>query len=402
MMKSFYIILTITAAFAVFYFQGYWIGHSYKLIERQLAQQIHESYIDATRQFQADTTISLSTFFEKGLQERGLDKLRFRLDTVILSADDIRKFEEKTYQTDYQSFFQKQRTFIYPISEKQGVQAFITNPRAGSLGKILYYSFSTVIALGILILGILKQISIIKRQNQMAQIREDFSYAMIHDMKTPLSSILMGARILRSGKLDDKPEKKERYFDILEEEAQHLLTLTNKILTISKLEHGQLALEKEQISLRPMLEDLIEMFTAKSAKPLTFRLYLTVETIYADEEYFKEAISNLIDNAIKYSKESADIQISSCSYQQYVQLKVRDNGLGIPLSEQSHIFNKFERASASRRTQNGGASGFGLGLNYVMNVTKAHGGYVSLESKEGKYSEFTISLPLPNKTEQHD
>lgn len=402
MTKSFYIILTMVAAFFVFYLQGHWIGRSYKLLEGQLAQQIHESYFEATQQCQMDTTNNLFAFFKKELQKRDLDKLHFRLDTVSISSGDFQKFDKQIYQTDYYPLFKEQKTFIFPINETQGIQAFITNPRAGSLGKMLYYSFSTVIALGILILGILKQISIIKRQNQMAQVREDFSYAMIHDMKTPLSSILMGTRILRSGKLDEKPEKKERYFDILEEEAQHLLTLTNKILTISKLEHGQLILEKQFVTLRPMLEDLIEKFTAKSAKPITFHLNLAAETIYADEEYFKEAVSNLIDNAIKYSKDFADIQISSSSYQQYIQLKVRDSGLGIPLSEQSHIFDKFERASASRRTQNGGASGFGLGLNYVMNVTKAHGGNVGLESQEGKYSEFTISLPLPNENEQHD
>ena len=213
-------------------------------------------------------------------------------------------------------------------------------------------------------------------------------------MKTPLSSILMGARILRSGKLDGKPEKKEKYFDILEEEAQHLLALTNKVLTISKLEHGQLLLEKSLIPIRPMLEELTQLFTAKTNKTVTFLLNIEAEDIFADEEYLKEAVSNLIDNTIKYSGEAVEIQITSCRYNQFTQIKVKDNGIGISLAAQNHIFDKFERASINRSNAADGVTGFGLGLNYVMNVTRSHGGYVSVESQEGKYSEFTISLPV--------
>ena len=94
--------------------------------------------------------------------------------------------------------------------------------------------------------------------------REDFSYAMIHDMKNPLSTILTGTRILRSGKLDKMPDKKDKFFDILEEEAEHLMALANKVLTISKLEHGQLLLEKDWIPIRPMIEELTRMFSAKT------------------------------------------------------------------------------------------------------------------------------------------
>ena len=219
---------------------------------------------------------------------------------------------------------------------------------------------------------------------------------MIHDMKNPISSILMGLKVLRSGKVDDKPEKREKYFEILETESQHLLALANKVLTISKLEHGQLLLDKNWIELRSILEALADTFTAKTDKPISFRLDLAEAGVYADEEYLKEALSNLIDNAIKYSKDTVDIQISSCLHNNYTQIKVRDNGIGIPLAAQRTIFDKFERVvSKSSDDKAKKISGFGLGLNYVMNVARAHGGYVSVESREGKYSEFTVSLPLP-------
>lgn len=374
---------------------GQWIGRSYTLTKEQLARQIHESFCHATERYEADKTTILPNLFREELDERHLDKLLFRMDTVLLDNPDIVRRSDIRYYEDYKSLFNKQHTFAHPINGTQAVQAFILNPRAGSIGKLLYFFFGTTIALVVLMICIHRQITIIRRQDEIAHIREDFSYAMIHDMKTPLSSILMGARILRSGKLDNKPDKKEKYFDILEEEAQHLLALTNKVLTISKLEHGDLLLEKSWIPIRPMVEELTEMFAAKTIKPVTFRLNIEAEKIFADEEYLKEAVSNLIDNAIKYSGDSVEIRITSCVYNHFIQIKVKDNGTGISLAAQNHIFDKFERTSAGRNRTANGVTGFGLGLNYVMNVTRSHGGYVSVESKEGKYSEFTISLPIP-------
>ncbi|MEQ2437099.1 ATP-binding protein, partial [Phocaeicola vulgatus] len=107
---------------------------------------------------------------------------------------------------------------------------------------------------------------------------------------------------------------------------------------------------------------------------------------------------NAYDNSIKYSGEEVDIQISSLrqDYNFYL-IKVRDNGIGIPLKDQSRIFEKYERASAADRSRKGGASGFGLGLNYVFRVAEAHGGKVCVESIEGEYSEFFLFLPSGEK-----
>lgn len=89
-------------------------------------------------------------------------------------------------------------------------------------------------------------------------------------MKTPLACILMGGEMLRSGRLDPYPDKREKHFQILQDESEHLLSLTNKVLTLSKLENYQLRLVKEEVQLRPMLEDLIGKYTAKAEKPVHF------------------------------------------------------------------------------------------------------------------------------------
>lgn len=288
------------------------------------------------------------------------------------------------------------KTRLYPTNCKrtENLQAFIVNPYWVIFQKMTLLLIATVIMMILIIGCIVYQIRIIARQNKIAKIREDFSYALIHDMKTPISSILMGIQILETGKLDTRPEKRAKLFHILKDESEHLLALTEKVLTLSKLENHQLNLFREMLSLRSMLDDLIEKFSAKADKPVHFSLALEAETVVADGEFLKEAISNLIDNAIKYSGASVAITISSfCKLDGAVVIKVKDNGFGIPLKDQSRIFEKYERTSATERSRKGGASGFGLGLNYVFRVAEAHGGTVEVESIEGEYSEFSLSLP---------
>ena len=292
------------------------------------------------------------------------------------------------------------KTRLYPTNCKrtENLQAFIVNPYWVISQQMTLLLIATVLMMAMIVYCLVYQIRIIAHQNKIARMREDFSYAMIHEMKTPLACILMGTRMLKSGKLDIFPDKREKHFQILEDESEHLLSLTNKVLTLSKLENAQLRLWKKEIQLRPMLEDLIEKYTAKADKPVHFSLHLESEWVYADEEFLKEAIGNLVDNSIKYSGEEVDIQISSLrqDYNFYL-IKVRDNGIGIPLKDQSRIFEKYERASAADRSRKGGASGFGLGLNYVFRVAEAHGGKVCVESIEGEYSEFFLFLPSGEK-----
>ena len=98
---------------------------------------------------------------------------------------------------------------------------------------------------------------------------------------------------------------------------------------------------------------------------------------------------------MKYSKDTIDIQITSCLSGQYTQIKVRDNGIGIPLAAQRIVFDKFERVITRNEDAKKKVSGFGLGLNYVMNVAREHGGYGRWGGVEGKYNGITVSFPMP-------
>ena len=253
--------------------------------------------------------------------------------------------------------------------------------------------FTSILTTIVIILSIIDQINYIDEQERIRLLREDFSYAMVHDMKSPLTSIIMGTRYLHSGVLEKKPEIKEKYFTIVEDEAQHLLALINRLLTISKLEHGKLTIRKTEVDLEKMIADVADKYEAKSSKPIHITTDIACSTALADEEYLKEAISNMVDNATKYSKDEINIKISTSEDDHHIYIKVYDEGIGIAKSELKTIFNRYERAAEHEKNPQKTRGGFGIGLNYVLQVIQAHGGKISVKSEKGKYSEFTISLP---------
>ena len=287
--------------------------------------------------------------------------------------------------------------YTKPISirrdQSKAIQLALNNPYPELANKLSPLFLISAVILGFFAIIIIQLLRFITEQEQMTELRNDFSYAMVHDMKSPLSSIIMGAHFLHSGKVDDKPQIKEKYYSIIEDEAEHLLALVNKLLTISKLENKKLILNKWDIHIEPIIADLVEKAKAKATKPIEITTRLEVKNVLADEQYLTEAIANLIDNAIKYSKDEIKIEIKTIDTDKNVLLKVRDNGIGISREEQQIIFDKFGRAAIHEKNRKGGVSGFGLGLNYVDQVMQAHGGKVTVSSEKDKYSEFTLYIP---------
>jgi two-component system phosphate regulon sensor histidine kinase PhoR len=341
-----------------------------------------------SRRYHSEVSLdTLALYMDSLLSVVGLNR-----DFTILEVDGMGKILRRSNSQETSTAL-KTRVFSTRRDQSKGIQLALNDPYptlARQLSPLFFASGIILILFGAILLRLLRYLD---EQKMMADLRNDFSYAMVHDMKSPLSSIIMGARFLHSGKVDDKPEIKEKYFTIIESEANHLLTLVNKLLTISKLENKKLILNKQTFNLEPVIDDMIEKAKAKTEKNIDFTVDLLTKHVLADEQYLTEAISNLIDNAIKYSKEDIKISITSQSTDKYVLLKVRDNGIGISKEEQHIIFDKFGRAAIHEQNRKGGVSGFGLGLNYVDQVMQAHGGKVTVNSEKDQYSEFTLYIP---------
>lgn len=233
---------------------------------------------------------------------------------------------------------------------------------------------------------------IARRQRRLAQFRRDFTYAMIHDMKSPLQSVLVGSQVMGSGKIAPGSEKARRLCGAMTDECDHLLALSARVVMLTQLERGELRLHPATFCLRPLLDDLAAKFSLKSPKPISFETDCGDGfTVTADPFCLREVLSNLVDNAVKYSRASVRIRFSATRTEDGTRISVRDNGIGISSRDRLRIFGKFERvASGSRST---GASGFGLGLNFVWQVMQAHGGTVEVHSDGHSFSEFSLHLP---------
>ncbi len=232
-----------------------------------------------------------------------------------------------------------------------------------------------------------------RRLRKLGQFREDFTYSMIHDMKSPLQSVLMGTQIMASGRMADKPDRAEGLRKAMLAECEHLLALSGRVVTLTQMERGELELHRTSVALRPLLEDLAGKFRLKAPKPVTFDITCDERlSATADAFCLREVLSNLIDNAVKYSREEVSIRLSAeVEEDKAVSIRVRDNGIGIPLRDQQRIFGKFERVASDKSTAK--TSGFGLGLNFVWQVVRAHGGSIRVESDGRSFSEFTLQLP---------
>ena len=431
MKQHFIRIITASALFILLALQVVWLYHSYMFVKTELSNKATElleiainsntferlkklpegTMVPSRPQSELGKNTPEFTYMQEELEKLGspilLDSLTYTFDGILISngfnndytisilkGDSI--IDERA--TDSTTLLSIETNKI-PLRKDYSIviQARLYNPYQLYYDRIGGLLVSTTLLVVIIIGCIIYQILIVIKQRRIMRIREDFTYALIHDMKSPLSTIFMTLNFLHSGRMDGKPEMKEKYFQIAEEESDKLLKLTNKVLTISKLEKQKMEMRLSCVALAPMLERLIEKFKAKSEKPLHFALDLKVPTVTADEEYLEEVFSNLIDNAVKYSGEEVKITISSESNDTYTIIRVHDNGMGIARKHLPYVFNKFERGAASKRIRKGGAAGFGLGLSFVQQVIEAHQGNVFANSIENEFTE--ISIFLPNTTE---
>ena len=436
-MKTYYIrFITILGLSIVLLVQFVWLVNSYNFVKDELRikstnmleQAIMEETFSRLQNLPVGTKVQSRTEEDKNrnlpefvYMQESLEQLKSPI--ILDSINHIYKqlLLKNNYPSECMISISKNDTIIQYIGNKPSslfslqtdkvplrkdysivIQAQFVNPNNLFFGKMGILLVSTTLLLIFVVFCIIYQVRIISKINKISQIREDFSYAMVHDMKTPLSTIMMVQDMLESGRLDTRPEIKNKYMSIAKSETDHLFALTNKILTISKLENHKLEMNKTEVELTPIIEKLTEKFKAKAQKPVNFIISLQAKTAYADNDYVSEVLSNLIDNAIKYSKESVEIHITTEESERYTILKVRDNGLGISEADQKVIFQKYERAAAAKRSRRNGASGFGLGLNFVDQVIKAHEGRIFVNSTEGEFTEFTIYLPLETPNNRHN
>lgn len=307
----------------------------------------------------------------------------------IIYSDSLGNIQEQTFPDIKQGY----KTPRVPIINSESIQAitYITIPTIfRNMGGLLLLSALIVC---LIISCLIYAAHTLITQQQLNKLRDNFTYAITHDMKTPLATIHTVLDQTEKGILDNHPEMKSKFTKVAIEQTLNLQALVNQILTVAYIEQRRLSLNKQSTNLPDMIQSLIDKFSVGQEKKIEFstRYDLKDNMLYVDSFYLSNAISNLIDNAVKYSGDHVRIDISVEEKGKQLYIHVKDNARGISEKDQKKIFNRFERGVEIKRKT---TSGFGIGLNYVKSVVEAHGGGITLNSKEGIGSEFVITLPL--------
>jgi len=215
-----------------------------------------------------------------------------------------------------------------------------------------------------------------------------------HDIRSPLTGIVNLSALFKEDSVANNPEQVKEYGAIIQQSARTILSLVNDILDLSRLESGKILLHKEKTNLKALLDRLTETFLpnvlTKGIKLVQDYDSLANVTLEVDQTKLLQALSNLLANAIKFTEKGGEVRIKGKAFDDRVEMRIEDTGIGIEKDQLPKIFEKF---SSHQRSGTGGEKGTGLGLSIAKELITIHGGTIQVESEVGKGTTFIITLP---------
>jgi signal transduction histidine kinase len=283
-------------------------------------------------------------------------------------------YETNSYRLDFE--------YLIDFSDKQKI---ILRETAASL------ALSTFSILLVVILFLITFKNLME-EKRLSNLKTDFINNMTHELKTPLSTITVAGKTLELPMIRTDEAKILETAKLIGKQSVHLNQLINMILEISMWERTQFQLDKKKVPIEEFMNDIVESFRSGGGNSATITQKYNFKDLDVDLDtiYFTTLMNNLLSNAVKYSDKDPVIEIEGFTEENNVCIKVADNGIGISKNDQKHVFDKFYRASTGNIHK---YKGLGLGLYYVKKIAEAHGGDVTVSSKPGKGSIFTVTLP---------
>jgi two-component system, OmpR family, phosphate regulon sensor histidine kinase PhoR len=232
------------------------------------------------------------------------------------------------------------------------------------------------------------------KQKKLSEIKSDFINNMTHEFKTPLATISLAVDALKNEKVFGNKEKMSYFTGIIKEENKRMNKQVETILQAALLDRQEVQLNLKKLHAHDLIKSAlnnIQLQVEEKKGTLQVNLAATKDLLMADEVHFTNLINNLLDNAVKYSKDNLHITLSTQNTGNQFKIKIEDNGIGMNKETLSRIFEKFYRAHTGNVHN---VKGFGLGLSYVKTMVDAHHGNIKAESVVGRGSTFNISFPL--------
>ena len=250
----------------------------------------------------------------------------------------------------------------------------------------------SLIFVGIIVAVYIKTLKMFLDQKKITEVKNDLINNITHEFKTPISSIALATEALIEPQLRDQQGSIKKYSDIIAEENERLTKLVENLLNTAAFERSEIDLKKEKVNVSEILSSIVS-----KAKSVSDNINISVNDttsgqviIKADVFHLSNILSNLIDNAVKYSEEIIDISIKVKKNGDGIEISISDKGIGISKNNQQKIFETFYRVPTGNIHN---VKGNGIGLSYVKKLVEAHNGWIKLSSELGEGSTFTIYLP---------
>lgn len=356
------------------------------------------------------TTAELSEKIKIAFKRVGLEKMRFEfiLATLDPRTNQMGKIERLSdnyakENNDTVNNYSKGYALLTPSGS--AAENLATDETLAIVGldfksfafKSLRFNIITAILFTIIIItAFYLTVRTMLRQKKLGDIKNDFINNMTHEFKTPIATISLAVDAMKNEKVIQDREKISYFSRIIKEENQRMNRQVETILKASQLEKQEVDLNLKPVHVHGIIKEVADNFTLQlEEKKGRAELVLNAENdlINADEVHFSNLINNLIDNAIKYSKENTPVyvKITTQSNGKNLVIRVEDNGIGMNKETQKRVFERFYRAHTGNIHN---VKGFGLGLSYVKTIIEAHHGQIKADSTLGKGSTFIIEIPL--------
>lgn len=405
------VLLSVLSIVGILVVQAVWVRKAYTLRDRQFRQTAFISLQEvadavahlnhftlnryAVTQLSADyfivntnapiDPVTLETFIQNSLQAHNLIT---DYEYGIYNCESDRMVYGAYISTSSSAQNKLQRARILPKFSRYTYYFGIRFPnQAGFIAEQLNgWIWSTVAVL--LVVGFFGYTLFeVLKQRRLTEVQRDFINNITHELQTPVSTIRIAADVLQSDAILQQPTRLKQYAQVLGEESRRLQKQVNSVLQLARSERTGFTLEKSTVDLHALMTSVASTF----APMVTLDLAAPAALIIADPYHLETALTNLIDNGLKYCSQTPCIRLQTRVEQHTLIWSVADNGIGIAPEHQKAVFKQFFRVS-SGHTHN--VNGFGLGLYYVKQVVKAHGWRIHLTSAPGQGSTFSVSVAL--------
>ncbi|MEM6687651.1 MAG: HAMP domain-containing sensor histidine kinase, partial [Bacteroidota bacterium] len=332
----------------------------------QLFNEISSLYISITED--SMNFDKLKTFLDTEFERKQIE-VPYRLQLQIhnrvvdgiatdtLPANALKTFAKSAYQKPDEKLELQYANVTIPVLKK-------------SMFGIL---ISTLLSLAI-ISSLLYLLRVIRRQKQLAEIKNDLISNITHEFKTPITTISTALEAIQHFGAIKDPEKTQKYLSISDKQLKKLHLMVEKLLETATLDSEKLLLKKEQIDLVDFVQKITDkQRTLSSEKTLSFRSNIESLAIEIDSFHFENAITNLIDNALKYGGDTIEVNVTKVL--ETIEITVSDNGNSIDKSQREKIFDKFYRIPKGNTHD---VKGFGIGLYYTKKIVEKHNGTIQL------------------------